>query len=67
MSARQPEREAAPTVPDPGETLWFGVSSTHATQGSILQTHGPVFIVARHLYMWRDCEEEQRFTSFAQL
>lgn len=47
-------REAGPTVPDPGETLWFGVSFTHTPQGSILHTHRPVFTVAIHLCVRRD-------------
>lgn len=49
---------AGPTLPDPGETLWFGVSSTHTRQGSILLTHGPVFVEDRHLCMWRDWRKE---------
>lgn len=51
--------EAGPTLPGPGETLWFGVSSTHTRQGSILRTHEPVFVEDRHLCIWRDWGKEE--------
>jgi len=54
---------AGPTVPDPGETLWFGVSSTHTPQGNVLQTYSPVSIEARHFCVWRDWEDKTHIVS----